>query len=109
MSNRVTTVTGQLADDRGVPLANGTVVVFADDSSKWGVGSRFVRAVRPDQQGRWEVKGLPAGEYHAAALDYVEELAWNDPAFLESLRVHARRVLLADGATQSVSLKIAVP
>jgi hypothetical protein len=109
VTNRVTTVTGQLADDRGAPLPNGTVIVFADDRARWGVGSRFVRAVRPDQRGRWEVKGLPAGEYLATALDYVEELSWNDPAFLESLRIHAQRVLLGDGAAQSVSLKIVSP
>jgi hypothetical protein len=42
-------------------------------------------------------------------LDYVEELSWNDPAVLQSLRQQAQRVILADGETQSVSLKIVNP
>jgi len=106
VSDRVTTVTGQLADDRGNPLPDGTVVVFADDSGKWGVGSRFVRAVRPDQQGRWDVKGLPAGEYLGVAVDYVEDSIWNDPQYLDSLRVHAQRFFLGDGAAHSLSLEV---
>jgi hypothetical protein len=39
----------------------------------------------------------------------VEELTWNDPAYLESLRVHAQRFVLGEGEAYSVSLKIAVP
>ena len=109
VTDRVTTVTGLLADDRGAPRADGTVVVFAADAARWGVGSRFVAAVRADQKGQWQVRGLPAGEYLAAALEYVEENIWNDPAFLESLRQQAQRFVLADGETQSVSLRVGSP
>ena len=56
VSNRVTTISGQLLDDKGAPLVDGTVIVFADDASKWSDDSRWVRAVRPDQQGRYQIK-----------------------------------------------------
>jgi len=49
VTNRVTTVSGQLADDQGSPVTDGTVIVFASDSDRWMVeDSRFVRAARPD-------------------------------------------------------------
>ena len=32
VSNQVTTVSGQLADDKGARLADGTVIVFADEA-----------------------------------------------------------------------------
>jgi hypothetical protein len=109
VSNRLTAVTGQLRDDRGASIADGTVVIFSDDAAKWGAGSAFVRAVRPDQEGRWEVKGLPAGQYLAAAIDFVEYNAWNDPEYLESLRRQAQRVFLSDAAPSTLTLRVITP
>jgi carboxypeptidase family protein len=109
VTDRVTTVTGQLIDDRGMPVQDGSVLLFADDSEKWGVGSRFVRAVRPDQRGIWEVKGLPADNYFGVAVDFVEDNLWNDPDYLESLRSHAQRFILDEGAAQSLSLRLTNP
>jgi hypothetical protein len=106
ITNQVTTVTGVLADDKGAPLTDGTVIVFAGDSDKWTEDSRFVRSARPDQQGQYQIKGLPAGEYLAVAIDYVQEGMWNDPDFLESLRRYAQRVTLGEGDTRALTLKL---
>jgi protocatechuate 3,4-dioxygenase beta subunit len=105
VSNQVTTVSGQLLDDRGAPLVDGTVIVFADDPSRWSDDSRWVRAVRPDQQGRYQIKGLPPGEYLAVAVDYVEEGSWNDPEYLESIRRHGQRLTLREAEARSLSIK----
>jgi protocatechuate 3,4-dioxygenase beta subunit len=109
VTNRVTDVSGQLADEKGAPLVDGTVLVFADDSSKWSEDSRWVRAVRPDQQGGYQIKGLPPGEYLAVALNYVEDGMWNDPEYLDSIRRYAQRLTLGDAAAQSLSLKLLTP
>ena len=109
VTNRVTSVVGQLTDARGEPLPDGTIVIFADDPAKWGAASRFVHTGRPDQQGQYEIKGLPAGEYLAVAVDYVEDGMWNDPEFLESLRRYAQRLTVADASTQTIALKLVSP
>ena len=109
VTNRVTSVSGQLADSKGVPLADGTIVVFAADADKWSEDSRWVRAVRPDQEGRYQVKGLPPGEYLAIAVDYVEDGMWNDPAYLASIRRFAQRLTLGDGDSSVMSLKLVSP
>ena len=109
VSNRVTTVSGQLADDRGAPLADGTVIVFPEDATKWPDDSRWVRAVRPDQQGRYQIQGLPPGDYLAVAVNYVEEGQWNDPEFLESLRRHAQRLTLRETESKTLTLKPVTP
>ena len=106
LTNRVTRVDGQLTDDRGAPLSTGTVIVFAENDEKWGDASAFVRTARPDQQGRYELRGLPAGDYLAVALEYVQNGMWNDPQFLESLRRDARRFSLGDGGSHSLSLNV---
>jgi Carboxypeptidase regulatory-like domain len=109
VSNRVTTISGQLVDDKGAPLQDGTVIVFADEPSKWWDDSRWVRAVRPDQQGRYQIQGLPPGDYLAVAVDYVEDGIWNDADYLESIRRLGQRVTLGEAATRSLALKPVTP
>ncbi len=109
ITSRVTTVSGQLLDARNQPLRDATVLVFPADADKWFETSRTIRASRPDQQGQWQVKGLPVGDYLAIALDYVEDGAWNDPEYLESLRSGSERLTIAEGSSQTVALKVVVP
>jgi hypothetical protein len=106
LTDRVTSVDGTLGDANGAPLADGTVVVFAADSAKWFEGSRFVRAVRSDQKGRYQITGLPPDEYLAIAMDYVEDGAWNEPEYLESLRQYGQKLTLNAVEPQTLSLKV---
>jgi Carboxypeptidase regulatory-like domain len=109
VSNRGATVAGVLADEKGAPVVDGTVLVFASDASRWWEDSRWIRAVRPDQRGRYEARGLPAGEYLAVAVSYVEDGMWNDPEYLESLRRYAQTLTLNEGDAQSPLLKLVTP
>lgn len=109
VTNRVTTLTGQLNDEKGTPLTYGTVVVFANDRQKWVEESRWVRAARPDQQGEYQIKGLPPGEYLAVALEYVEDGIWHDAEYLDSIREHAQKLTLREGQSESILLKLVTP
>ena len=83
--------------------------MFANDADKWAEDSRFVRSARPDQEGKYQIRGLPPGDYLAVAIDYVEEGMWNDPEYLESIRRHGQRLTLGESGTQSVALKLVMP
>ena len=107
--NRTTSVVGQLTDDKGAPLADATIIVFAADAEKWAEDSRFVKATRPDQQGQYRIAGLPPGEYLAIAVDYVQDGLWNDPEYLESMRRYAQRLTLTEGGAQAILLKLTTP
>jgi hypothetical protein len=108
LTNRVTSVTGQLTDAKGV-TTDGTMIVFAAEAEKWTDGSRFVRAARPNQAGVARIKGLPPGEYLAVGVDYVEDGAWNDREYLESMRAKATKVTLSEAGPESLSLKVVSP
>ena len=109
ITDKITTVSGELADDKGAPITDATVLVFATDATKWSQNPRFIKAARPDQQGRWQIKGLPAGEYLAVAVDFVEDGQWNDPEYLDSIRRYGQKLTLAAAASETISLMLAVP
>jgi carboxypeptidase family protein len=108
VTNRVTAVSGQLLNDKGVPITDATVIVFGSNADTWTQG-RFVRATRPDQQGQWRIKGLPPGEFLAVAVDYVEDGEWNDPDYLESVRRYGNKLTLANADAVSVVLRVVKP
>jgi len=107
VTQHTTAVTGQVMDVRGIPTADGTVVAFSTDPDKLFEESRHVRAVRPDQHGRYEMRGLPAGEYFIAAIDEVDENDWWDPEFLNRARPVATRITLTETANVAQTLTIA--
>ena len=64
---------------------------------------RFVRVVRPDQQGRFETRGLPPGDYLAVAVETLEQGGQWDPAFRKQVEPTAKRFRLTEGqTTQSI-------
>ena len=101
--------TGSLAGSvmlEGKRATDYVVVAFAADRARWGAASRFVRTMKPDQSGRFEIKGLPAETYLVVALEYLEPGEEADPEVLERLRAHATEVTMAEGEAKVVSLKI---
>jgi hypothetical protein len=105
LTTRPTYLRGALLDEKKQP-ADGTVIVFPEESSRWREDSRTVRAARPDQRGEFSIKGLPAGQYLIAAVDYVQDGQWYDPDFLAELRSRAQRLSLAETESKRIDLKV---
>ena len=104
---RTTEITGGVTSPDGNAVRDYTVVIFSDDPQHWSLPmSRWISGARPDQDGRFKVRNMPAGSYYAAALDYVEAGAWSDPELLERLRTSASRFTLADGEVETLSLQL---
>ena len=105
MTDRLTSLSGTVQSDRSTRDHN--VVVFTDDATKWAFPSRFVRAIRADADGRFQIRGLPPGErYFVAALDYLEAGEEQDRRLLERLRTRATSVTLGDGEQRSIQLDV---
>jgi hypothetical protein len=106
-TNKPTEITGTVSSSEGAAVKDYTVVVFSEDSQRWNLPmTRWVAGTRPDQEGRFRVRNMPAGSYYAAAVDYVEQGAWGDPELLERLKVRARRLTLSEGGTETLELKL---
>lgn len=110
LSDRSTTLTGTVTDSRGRPVTDYTVVVFAEDETRWTHPfNRYTSTGRPDQDGRFTITRLPAGTYLAVALDYVDAAAGLDPDLLTGLRDSATRVTLGDAERKSLTLELKRP
>jgi hypothetical protein len=106
LTNRATTLSGTVQDDRGATLHDYAVLVFAADKAKWHWNSRFQQMARPDQEGRFKLQSVTPGEYLVVAVREAEPEEWTDPESLERLRERATRVTLAEGDARTVQLSL---
>ena len=106
LTQRVTELSGTVQDSRAKPITDFVVVAFSSDSTRWGYMTRFVRTARPNQDGRFSLKGLPPDEYCVIALDYLEQGEEGDPEQLEKWKASATKVTLADGEPRALTLKL---
>jgi hypothetical protein len=100
-------VNGTLTNEQGAPAPDYTVLAFSTDSSLWRPQSRQIMTARPDQTGKYRIRGLPAGQYYLAAVDPAEQGEWFNPVYLDEHRAGAARVTLADGDIKTQDFKVA--
>jgi protocatechuate 3,4-dioxygenase beta subunit len=106
LTNRLTTVSGLVSDPRGESAKDYSVVVFPQDPSRLKARSRYMNVGRPDENGRFKISGLPPGEYYAIALDRIDNVAWNDPEFLQSVQPQATMFSLMEAETKTLDLRL---
>lgn len=108
-TNNLGQLSGTVATDGGTPMSDYTVLVFPTDESLWHPQSRQIMTTRPDQNGRYTLRGLPPGEYYVAAVDPPEAGEWFEPAFLDQQRPRALRITLSEGDSKTRDLKVPTP
>lgn len=106
LTRQVSVISGDASDAAGRPARDYVVSIFAKNDTEWGFRSRRVAAAKSDQEGRFVLRGLPAGEYYVAALDYLEQGEAGDPEVLQAIRDNARLITIA--AAESKVLKLQV-
>ena len=99
-------ISGTVKDSKGAPITEYTVLVFPADTALWYPQSRFIMTARPDQTGRYQIRGLPPGQYLVAAVDPAEANEWYEPAFLDQQRPNATSLTLGDGDIKTQNLTL---
>jgi protocatechuate 3,4-dioxygenase beta subunit len=106
LTNRVQVLSGTVTDTRGAIAADATVFVFSQDREHWSGLGRHGGIARPDQNGRYTIRGIRPGDYYAVALEYVDDNRRGDRAYYEELVPDAVRVSLGEGETKALDLKL---
>jgi hypothetical protein len=100
------TVAGGVRDSDGEPVRDYNVVFYAADPSRWTFPSRFIALGRPNQDGRYLVRGLPPEDYLAVAVGALQGTEWQDPEFLERMRPMATPLTLREGDAKTIELTL---
>jgi hypothetical protein len=109
LTKKISTVSGLVTDDKGNPVLDATVVVFPSDEKLWLFQSRFIKASRPDQEGRYRVTALPGPEdYLVVALQGLEDGQAGDPEFLATVKEAAAKLSLAEGETKALDVPLTI-
>jgi hypothetical protein len=106
-TQKTTDVSGLVTDDRNRPIVDATVVIFPLNSERWGMQSRYLRVMRPDTNGRYNIRNLPPlDEYGIIAVRNLEPGRSSDPEFLTRAREEAKPFTLAEAETKVVDVKL---
>ena len=97
MTDKQTSLSGTVKNARGDAIKDFVVAIFPAAAKEGTAATRFTRAVRPDQQGRYETKGLPPGDYVAVAVESLEQGGEWDPAFQQQMKPKGKSFSLTDG------------
>jgi protocatechuate 3,4-dioxygenase beta subunit len=100
-------ISGVLQNAAGEPAPDYVLIVFSADSRYWVPRTRRTQQVRPDINGRFIARDLPAGDYLIAAVTDLEDGQWNDPAFLAALAVSSPvKIAVAEGDRKVQDIRI---
>jgi carboxypeptidase family protein len=108
LTNRPARISGAVTDNAGKSVTDCTIVIFPDEPALAPPAStRYLRAVRPGDDGRFKAENLPAATYLVVAIDSLDPGDENDPELLEQLRELATSTALGWGEAKELSLKLA--
>jgi hypothetical protein len=105
MTNHTSSVRGSVTWNRQRSPRKPVVVVFVDDDTRWTRPSRFVGTSEVDDDGRYDVRGLPSGaRYLAVSVEGISRATVVRPEMLESLRPFATPLRVDDSGTHELGL-----
>ncbi len=101
-------INGTLAAENGTPVSEYTVLAFPTDASLWRAQARQIMTARPDQTGKYKIRGLPPGDYYLATVDPSEQGEWFEQAYLDEHRTGAARLSLSEGDVKTKNFTISL-
>jgi hypothetical protein len=106
-TDKINEIIGTITSATGVPMPDYTVLAFPTDQSLWRAQARQIATTRPDQTGKYRLRGLPPGEYYVTTVDPAEQGEWFEPTYLDEHRAGASRLTLGDGDVKTQDFRIA--
>ena len=106
LTQQTTDLAGTVADGLGAPIKDYVVMVFAEEAAHWAPPTRFIRTARPDQDGRFSIRGLPPARYVAVALEYADPTNDRTTERLELLKTIGTSFSLEAGESKSLDLTL---
>ena len=95
-------IQGTVLTSESLPLANAWAVAVAENS----VAGKKAWAATTDQNGHYELQGLPPGKYKIYSWQDLEEGSWEDQDVLKEYEEKGERVELQSGEAKGMDLNL---
>ena len=102
ISSRGAKVAGAVLTAESLPVANAWVVAVAESS--W-LGQK-AWSVTTDQNGRYELRGLPSGKFKVYSWQDLEEGSWEDPDVLKEYEEKGISIEVQEGDAKAMDLNL---
>ena len=109
VTDRVTRVTGEVRDANDDPVNDRVVVAVPIDQSLWRPNGRHIRLAYLSFEGRYEIRGLPPGDYYVAAVEPLGQADLYEQEVLEEIAARGSRLTLAEGQAAVLDLAVSRP
>jgi hypothetical protein len=107
-TDKMNEINGTITDTHGTAIPDYTVLAFPTDASLWRPQARQIMTARPDQTGKYRIRGLPPGEYFLVTVDPTEQGEWFESAYLDEHRADAARLTLGDGDVKTQDFRVSL-
>ena len=106
LTDTLTRLSGTVTNARRETVNDYVVVILPERLNAGVLPGRFTRTVRPNQNGRYEIRGLPPGDYMAVAVPAFEFGNEWDPSFRKQAEPTAKHFRLTHGQTATLDLEL---
>jgi hypothetical protein len=100
------TFEGRVFSENRDLVPGAVVTIFANTPSERLYRTDMYRVTASDMTGRFELKGLPPGDYKIFAWENVENAAWMDTGFLDAYEQRGRALRIDEGSVTSGDLTV---
>jgi hypothetical protein len=105
-TDRTQELSGTVSDASGHPATDYFIVVIPADQKYWVKQTRRIASTRPDGQGRFVFRNLPAGRYRISATTDLVPRDLQEVGALTTLANHSIPVVLDAGENKVVNLRV---
>jgi len=102
------TLEGRVLNDQQQAIASAAVVLFAESPAARITRTDMFRVSSTDRAGKFQIKGLPPGDYKVFAWEGLDKDAWLDPDFVRN-ESRGQLVHIEEGKTQGVDVPLISP
>lgn len=109
LTDRTTTLSGATRDENGKPQPHAPIYIFPKDKTLWtdfGPWPSRIRQVQASRAARWQVTGLPAGDYYVASTWASIPQAWMQEAVFDRLARLASPISIAYTESRTLDLTV---
>jgi hypothetical protein len=99
------TLEGRALNDQQQVIPSAAVAIFADSPAIRILRTDMFRVTSTDRAGKFQVKGLPPGDYKVFAWEGLDKDAWLDPDFVRN-EGRGQSIHIDEGKIQSVDVPV---